>query len=66
MEYTNSKTVTLSEYQSIYGGDSINIHDELVNGFKALFPDAIISVSAGELIEVDGGFSYELTIQYTI
>lgn len=64
MEYTNSKTVSFLEYETTYGHDSINIHDELVNEFKINNTNALISVTAGELVESDNGFTYNITIEY--
>lgn len=65
MEAILTKTVTKSELDSTYNGDSLNIHDELIAEFKSNNPDAIISGTTGEQSDNgDDTFTYTLTITY--
>lgn len=68
MEIVKTKTVTKDEYDSTYKGDSLNIHDELMEEFREDNPTAYdIETSGEETADIEANtLTYNLTITYEI
>lgn len=65
MQTTKTKTITKNELDTIYKGDSLNIHDELMTEFRFENPNAENIESQGELVNIDfETLTYVLTIDF--
>jgi hypothetical protein len=63
MEVILTKTVSQSDFETIYGSDYKTLHSELLDEFYVTYPDETMNSASGfSTINEDGSITYTLTV----
>lgn len=65
MEVILTKTITESDFETVYQGDYKELHSELIQEFFSTYPELYMkSAVGGSQVNVDTTITYTLTVQY--